>query len=145
MLKTGVKGKVRYKWKSGRPLAREAFGDPTTTSSLSLCVVDTSGAAPRLLASLSVPAGAGWTSSATGFTYRALGSAPGKITRVKLTAGNVGKIVAKGWAPKLRPGQLPLVTPARIYVVRHDRDAGFSADFLSTKRNSVAGVTARSR
>jgi hypothetical protein len=126
-------------------MAREAFGDPTASSGLTMCMVDTSGAALRLLASLDVPAGAGWAPSATGFNYRALGTAPGKITRVKLTSGNAGKIIAKGWTPKLRPGDLPVVTPVRIYIVRRDSGEGFSADFLETKRNSISRVTARSR
>jgi hypothetical protein len=108
-------------------------------------MIDTSGATPRLLASLHVAAGAGWRAVGTGFRYKALTPAPGQLDQLRLAVGPIGKISARGLGPKLRPGRLPVVTPLHVQVVLSDGPTTFGAVFARTRRNWIDGFDARLR
>jgi cysteine-rich repeat protein len=137
-------GKLNFKWK-GAEVARATFGDPTANTDVSVCLIDTTGATPTLVASARIPAGAGWKATASGFSYKAKTAAPGTLSRLTLGAGTGAKISAKGLSPKLRPGRLPLVTPVTVVVRTSTGSTVFGADFDGAKTNRMSGFKARSR
>lgn len=134
-----------HTWASAGQVPAGSFGDPTGSTDVSVCMIDTGGATPRLLASLRVAAGAGWRAVGTGFTYKAVTPAPGQVDRVRLVTGPIGKISARGLGPKLRPGRLPVVTPLHVQVVLSEGTTTFGAVFERTRRNWIDGFDARLR
>ncbi len=132
-IKTGASGaadRVRYKWSRGVATSVSAFGDPTTSEGLALCVLDESSPATRLVFGARTPA-AGLCAGA--LCWRALGNPPGSkgyryadkarspdgIGRAQLKPGAAGKarIVLKGRGAELGITQpIPAATALRAVV-----------------------------
>ena len=61
-------GKLQFKWKGRTAMPTTVFGDPTANTDVSICLLDTTGATPTLVASARVHAGAGWKANTAGFS-----------------------------------------------------------------------------
>jgi cysteine-rich repeat protein len=138
-------GKLVLRWESEEAGPRDVFGDPTTDTDVSVCILDTSGASPALVASVRIPAGAGWTEKTTSFSYRKSSAAPGTLERLTLEGGASLRIRAKGLTPKLRPGRLPLITPVAVAVRTSTSPTLFVIGFQRARSNGVQGFSARMR
>ncbi len=138
-------GKLQFKWKGRTAMPTTVFGDPTANTDVSICLLDTTGATPTLVASARVHAGAGWKANTAGFSYKGGSAAPGTLSRLMLHGGSVAKIAAKGLSPRLRPGRLPLVTPVTVVIRTSTGSTVFGAAFDGAKQNRMNGFKARTR
>jgi hypothetical protein len=105
---------VVWKWIKGADTSVDDFGDPTGTTSYTLCLFDQTG----LLRSVTVPAGGTcaarpcWTATGTsGFKYIDKDHASDGVLKVLLRAGTAGKSKAllKAKGDNVAPPALPLV------------------------------------
>ena len=140
---------VRFKWRSSTPVDKTDFGDPTSTSSYRFCVFDGAG---KLVAGADAPAGgtcagrACWTEKTSGFSYRDPDGTPDGLSRIDLSAGDVGKLKLRARDPNLVIGPLPLLsTPVHARLSRTDTNACWEASFAtSIKRNEATRFSAKS-
>jgi cysteine-rich repeat protein len=78
-----AKDRLVWTWRRGGTTGRADFGDPTGTTAYALCLYDDSG----IVASLVLPAGAGWIAPSGGFRYRSPAGEPGGATSARLRQG----------------------------------------------------------
>lgn len=131
-------------WKSAG-LDPAGFGDPTVATDVQLCVMDESGAVPRLRIVTQALGGEMcgtkpcWKATRTGFKYRAKSAhqLPGGKFSVKLTGTpSTGKIGFKGKNGLVPLDEsLPLALPATIRLQRTDLGACWDGVFSSAIRN----------
>ena len=119
--------KVKWKWlSSGSAEPLSALGDPTTTTSYTLCVYAGSAAA-----ALAVPAGSHWEAAGkTGFRFEDATGTPHGVrkAKIKLGAGSRPKALVKGRGVNV-PDTLvpPLALPVIVQMVNTTNDLCFSA------------------
>ena len=143
-LREGGDGSLKWKWRGAAPTTMDAFGDPTTSTSYTLCVVDESGATPSLIMTAEARAGGTcggrpcWGRGGSGFTYKGNVDGPGRLGKLKLKAGPAGAaILVKGKGSRLRLGQLPLRPPVRVVLRKSEGSGTFGASFGGMQRNQV--------
>ncbi len=82
-----TKDRFSWKWKNGPAMSSADFGMPTTTTDYTLCVFDQEDS--RVLGSLEIPAGAGWTSAPGGFQYKSKVPGVGSLkVQLRASAGS---------------------------------------------------------
>lgn len=151
LVKEDPSASLKWKWKSTAPVAVEDLGDPTATTSYTLCLLDESGATPSLVLAASAPAGGTcdgrpcWRSAGSGFVYTSSAEGPGRLGKVKLKAGALGgSVLVKGKGRRLRLGRLPLLPPVRVVLRKSEGGAAFGAAFGGAKSNAVGQYVATS-
>jgi cysteine-rich repeat protein len=151
LVKEDPSGALKWKFKSTAPAGVEDLGDPTGSTSYTLCVLDESGATPSLVLAASAPAGGTcdgrpcWRSAGTGFVYSSSDEGPGRLGKVKVKAGPGGTtLLVKGKGKRLRLGRLPFVPPVRVMLRKSDGGVGYGADFGGSKKNGVGQYIATS-
>jgi hypothetical protein len=106
--------RLLWKWSAGTTL-RPEFGSPTSTTDYALCVYGGN----ALLATLSAPAGAKWTSRSRGYRYVDPSLTPSGIERLDLRAGvPTARMLLKGKGAGLVRPALPInALPVRAQLV----------------------------
>lgn len=107
------KDKLLWKWLKGAALTQPQLADPTDDTGYSLCVY--AGAADTLIATATLPAGAGWSAlSSKGYKFK--GTSPQGLTNALLKGGSAGKskAQAKGKGATLPDVSLPLEYPVTV-------------------------------
>jgi hypothetical protein len=106
--------RLLWKWSAGTTL-RPEFGSPTTVTDYALCVYGGN----ALLATLSAPAGAKWTSRSRGYRYVDPSLTPSGIERLDLRAGvPTARMLLKGKGAGLVRPALPInALPVRAQLV----------------------------
>jgi hypothetical protein len=137
------KDTLKWKWKSSASVALGDFGDPTTTTDLTVCVIDQGG----LKLSATAPAGG------TCRTKPCWSVVPGKKVKYKdadLTPDGMqkmlmqeggpgsGKILAKGKGANLGVPALGLTTPVTVRLVRSGGSACWEATYSTNVIQSTA-------
>jgi len=108
--------RTQFKWGKGPAVGLGAFGDPSTSNLLRLCVYEETAAdtyALALAASPSVAAGGVWTARATSWKFKSTTGVPEGITSMTLKAAAVplaAKVQVKAKGNLLFPVGLPLPT-----------------------------------
>ncbi len=106
------------KWQLAHGVASDpaALGDPTSTTSYSLCVFDLSGATPQVLWKGAAPAGSRWRPSGkSGWVYRATSDgAPDGIVKLRIQAGAKSKVAFDGGGATLHLPPLPVALPIAV-------------------------------
>lgn len=141
----GAPADRRFALKMGRgSVARSgsAFGDPTTTTSPTLCVYESG----LLRTAIAMPGGAGWSAVADkGFVRRDEGAT---IAKAVLKAGSASsprpaKVVLKGSGDALPSLSLPAAMPVQVQLVGDPGGACFAAELLTASRNGRGQLLAR--
>jgi len=150
-----TKPKDQLKWKlaKGASFGQGALGDPSSTTTYTVCVYDTSATVPSLATSMTVAPGANWQSkSPKGWQFKdKLGASDG-VQKIKLKTGNLGKtkvqVIAKG-------GNLPTPTPfsstaffaqdptVTIQMFNSDTSTCWSSEFPTALKNTVSQFKAK--
>jgi hypothetical protein len=115
------------------------FGDPTSTTTVLLCVYDAGG----LIASAVAPAGSNWRSDRSrGYHYRAAGDA---VLTIDLRAGTGGEpgpasatILSRG-SDAAMPN-IPLSLPVTAQIVTSSNTNCLEDSYETARRNSVRGA-----
>jgi hypothetical protein len=125
-----------WKWRATDPVALEDFGDPTTSSDYTVCVIDRKDGSPTLRMSTTAPAAgtcAGnpcWKARALGLAYKDKDATPDGVFTLGLRAGTPAKLKAKGKGANLVMPFPELVPPVVVRMVRSDGsqcwEAGYS-------------------
>ena len=128
------KDSLKWKWKSSAAVATDDFGDPTTTTDLTLCVIDQNG----LKISATAPAGGTcgtkpcWSViPAKKIKYSDKELSPDGLQKVQAQAGDPGKgkIQVKGKGANLGVPTLGLVAPVTVRLVRSGGPACWEATY----------------
>jgi cysteine-rich repeat protein len=146
---------IVWKLAKGDELAHGLLGDPTATTSYTLCVFDERSAGTSLAAALTVgPDAATWIDkNPNGYVYKDRDGTADGVRKVKIKPGVAGKskvlIKAKGAAVPLPaaagPDRIFDQNPrVRVFVVADDVTTCWSTDFpvSSTKKNRVSSFKA---
>jgi len=113
---SGGDNQTQFKWGKGPAVGLGAFGDPSTSNLLRLCVYEETAADTYALAFAASPSVAGegmWTASGTGWKFKSTTGTPEGITRMTLKAATVplaAKVQVKAKGNLLFPVGLPLPT-----------------------------------
>ena len=136
--------KLVWKWRKGQ--ATLDFGDPTTTTDYALCLYDETSGVPALVMQERIPAGGGWTATATGFKYADGLLAHGGVDKVVLKTGTDGKasILVRGRKGNLDMTALPLQQDAETIVqLLGAGGACWEARYGTAKRNDAVQFKAK--
>lgn len=141
----GRKDRAKLSWAKGdAPSA--SLGDPTVGTSYHVCVFDESGGTPAVAFAATVPAGAGWSATGSGFKYRDKTGSAGGITGIGLKASSAGKarlkIDGKG-SGLVMPG-LPFAQDSTARFQISNGGACWQADFGTHVKNDVVQFKAKS-
>jgi hypothetical protein len=147
-----ARDQLSSKWKGAAAVAREDFGDPTTTDAYALCVIDRTGGVATARLAATVPAGGVcgakpcWKSTSTSFVYADAAAAQAGIRKIQLKAGAAGraKATVKGKGASLAMPALPLATPVTVRLVRTGTPACWEAAFGAPSRNDAGAFKAKS-
>ena len=139
---------VDYKWVQGAATEEFELGDPTTTTTYTLCIFDGAG---TLRMSASVPPGGQcgdvpcWTAKAKGFAYRdELGQAAGIGTvRLLPSASAKSSVHVRGKGANLPLPVLPLAGPVKVQVINDATGVCFASDFAGATGSSDRKYTAQ--
>jgi cysteine-rich repeat protein len=133
---TPEKDSFKWKWKSSAPVALGDFGDPTSTTDLTFCVIDRSG----LKLSATAP-GAGTCGTrpcwllipARKLKYSDKYLTPDGVQKLQISAGvaGKGKIQVKGRGANVVLPPLGLTTPVTVRLVRKGGPACWESTFES--------------
>jgi hypothetical protein len=106
---------LSWQLRSSEPTSRADFGDPTTTTDVSLCLY----ADGRSVAELHVPAASGWTASAKSMQYDGKGIRGDGVRKVVLQARDEAgaRLRVKGKGRRLPVLGLPLAAPLTVQLV----------------------------
>jgi len=118
------KKKLVWKWLKGDATALEDFGDPTTSTTYTLCIYDETNDVPSLSLTAAVPPGGicdgdpCWSTIGAGFKYKDSAAVNGGIKNLLLKFGEAGKakIIAKGIGAQLALPGLPLAQDTTVVV-----------------------------
>jgi Tol biopolymer transport system component len=127
------RARLRWSWRGS--LTNSDLGDPTDDSSFALCVY--AGPDARLQLEEQLPAGAAWSSTRSGYAYRAEAG----VTKATLRAGRRDGIEVVGDGPELDLPYLPLDDRGPLHVRLHRSDGGCVASDLAPtdiKKNKAA-------
>ena len=135
--------RLKWLWK-GTPSSVTDFGDPTTSASYNLCVIDQTGGTPTFR--MGWPTFTeGWSAASTGYKGKFSPETDLPFDKIKLNASSSGrgkiKISARG--EYLWPN-LPLTAPVTIRFERLDGDHCWEATFSTPEESNATSFKARS-
>jgi len=147
-----AKDRLTWTWKSSGTVSLSSFGDPTTTSAYTLCVIDQEGGQPTVQLDATAPAGdlcagvACWKAKPTGFQYKDKDLTPDGLAKIGLKAGDPGKakLKASGKGANLALPTLPLTAPVTVRLLRKDAPVCWEATYSSPTKNDAASFKAKS-
>ena len=116
--KGGDGDKLLWKWINGEATVAADFGDPSATTTYTLCVYDETGGTPGLKLTAVVPPGGAWAPIGKGFKYKdpAATNDGIKIVLLKFGASGKAKIAVKGHGANLATPALPLTQDQHVIV-----------------------------
>ena len=136
-----------WKWLKGPDIAKLDFGNPVTTTFVSLCVYDHVAGTPRLIMSVKAPPAAAcaggpcWKDKKTGFRFKDKDKVFDGLWALTLRAGVVGKakitLKAKGAAVPLATLPLSATPQVTVQFRRDDGPACWEASYTTPVRNLV--------
>lgn len=120
--KQGDRDKLGFAWTKGAASDAGDFGAPAATTDYAVCLYG--GSHSTLLSQATVPAGAGWKQTRTGYRYRDRQGTQGGIRRISLRAGAAGKakVGVSGRGIDLADGALPAELPLRLQLTNLEND-----------------------
>jgi CSLREA domain-containing protein len=142
--KTPKAASLVWKWIGSAAVAAGNFGDPTTTSTYALCVLDHVSGAPISELGASVPAGGTcgtkpcWSASPTEFKYTSKTLSPSGVQSLVLKAGAAakGSITFKSKGSLLAVPALPFKPPALVQLVDTHTGRCWEAQYSTPLVNS---------
>ena len=123
------KDKLTWKFRSAGipPVSLNELGDPTTTTTYTLCLY--SGTATAVVA---IPAGSNWTAGTKGFRFKDSTGSPDGAQRALVKSGDAdtAKALVKGKGDNLPDGLVPpLTSPVIVQLVNDTNTTCFSAHY----------------
>ena len=138
---TSLGDALGWSWRGATAVAGSDFGNPLTTTSISLCLYDATGLRFRTTAG----AGAGWTANTAGFKFTADPSGPLEPKRVSLRSSpQPGRARISVSDKTLDLPSLPLTTPVRVQVRRNDGGPCWEGVITMPTANTSARFRGRS-
>jgi len=131
--------RLRWSWESTTPVDRAAFGDPTATTDVTVCLVDGTAESDRALLEITVPAAGTcgevpcWKATRRGFRFKDP-TAAGGAAKLRLVTGTDGTLV--DFRARNLTGVANLPVPLKVRLVRHDSPACFESN-LGPARGSA--------
>jgi hypothetical protein len=136
---------IKLKWSKG-DAPSVSLGDPTTSTGYHVCVFDETAGTPAVAFEATVPPGAGWSATGSGFKYRDKTGSAGGITAIGLKASSQGKGALKVDGKGLRLGMpaLPLAQDPKVRLQVSNDTACWQADFSTNSKNDGLQFKAKS-
>jgi hypothetical protein len=146
----GTKDRLMWRWSGNDPSVPNAFGNPMTGTTSSLCIYDRQAGVPELVGMFTVGPGGNWIQRASGFAYRNRDGNADGVTSVRMTAGAGGSarvgMTARGALGLPGPGanggmfaKDPDVTAQLV----NDSGSCWEARFPEARRNEADMFVAR--
>lgn len=128
----GDRDKLVWKWLKGEQTSAADLGDPTNTTTYTLCIYDQSAGVPALRLQAKLPpagtcaAAPCWSATSSGFTYSDANLETDGVKSISLRGGAAGKakIVVKGGKAFLDTPDLPLAQSPQVIVQLKNDVAG---------------------
>ena len=142
-----------WKWRSSSDVAMSDFGDPLSISEWYLCILDTNGALPFQLGTITraagiCPRGPCWTSTTSKYEYKDTVVASDGMFDLRLSPGTAGKGKIFASLRGLGLGQnvpaLPLPAPAIVRLKRSDGPQCWEATFSTPSVDAAHAFIGRS-
>lgn len=146
------KDSLKWRWSGGGPVLQGDLGDPSASTTYTLCVSDSTGGVDRLVTQLVVAPGSAWTNEEPeGWSYSDRAGSSSGVTRVSLRAAAEGKaraeVRARGVAlpmPEAHSASELFDQDTRV-TVQLFSSAGptcWTSEFTTAKRNTAAAFSA---
>ena len=128
------KDQLTWKWGKGQGMVEAAFGDPTVSTSYSLCIY--AGSTQARVGEAVVPPGPAWKSRTKGYGFG--GRSPNGLSFVKLKAGETSKAHAtiRGRGVALPDVPMPLAAPVTIQLIKDDSSLCLEASYSDNDINT---------
>jgi uncharacterized delta-60 repeat protein len=135
--------RLKWLWK-GSPTTGADFGDPTTLTGYTMCVIDQTGGVPTFRRGWPT-APTGWSATPRGYTGRFGPETDLPFDRIGLVAtpSGGGKIKVSATGRYLKP-DLPLMTPVTVRLERQDGGHCWEATFSTPNESTASMFKARS-
>lgn len=144
---------IKWKLSGGPGTLQSMLGDPSTSTTYSLCIYDSTGGVDSLVSEILVPAGSGWLDkSPKGLLYRDSSAANDGVTKIGIKAGPAGK---SGFSLGAKGQLVPMPTPAsadtffhqdsRVVVQLHNNvvPTCWQSEFTTADTNSATKFSAK--
>jgi uncharacterized delta-60 repeat protein len=135
--------RLKWTWK-GSPASVSDFGDPTSSTGYTMCIVENAVASPTIRLGWPTYTG-GWSSLPQGYEFEIGYETDFPFDKARLTASpsGRGKIKISASGEYLEP-TLPLMMPLTVRLDRHDGGHCWEAPFSAAKTNTASDFKARS-
>lgn len=149
---TANNGRAKWKWASGTATMATELGDPTTTTSYTLCLYDHAAGVSELEREASVAGGAvsfgrpGWKATSRGFSYKDKYGLHDGILSIQLVANPTPGKSKVSFSGTVTPSvTLPFAKAPNVVVqLRNSVGGCWGASFGSAARNDAAKFSAKS-
>jgi len=147
------KDSLKWSWGGGGPVLQGDLGDPSSTTTYTLCVSDSTGGVDRLVAQAVIAPGSAWTDKdPKGWSYVDKTGASSGVTRATIGAGDAGKakaqVAAKGAALQM-PAAFSAAemfdqdTRVTVQLFTSAGPTCWTSEFTTTKKNTTAAFQAK--
>ena len=136
---------LSWSWRKGAATTLAELGNPTTSTSYTLCLYDTVGGVPQRRLAQTVPPGPHWKQFSRGFRYRDLTLGYGGIQSMVLTDGAAGRasVQVQGRGQPLALPTLPLQRQPNVIVQLLNDNTCWSATYSTVVENSPTRFKAK--
>lgn len=141
-----ARNELRWRWRSGAPLAAIDVADPGAGDPLTLCIADEGPDGPTLRLAATIPGGglcerqACWKTSGDGARYRNDAGTPDGVTsmRVRPGAAGGGRVDLKAKGEHIATPALPFAPPVLMRLQRAATGRCWEARFEAPRRNDTS-------
>jgi hypothetical protein len=81
-----------WRWLGDDPASPQAFGNPATATSYTLCIYDAAAGMVQRAAQFALPPGSNWSARGNGFAYRDRAGSSDGVTSARLSVGGTGRV-----------------------------------------------------
>ncbi len=136
---------LSWSWRKGAATTFADLGNPTTSTSYTVCLYDTVGGVPQRRLTQSIPPGPRWKQFSRGFRYRDSTLGYGGIQSIVLTEGAAGRasVQVQGRGQPLAMPSLPLQRQPNVIMQLLGDNGCWSATYSSVIENGPARFKAK--
>jgi hypothetical protein len=141
-----ARDRLVWRWERGEWTTLSEFGDPTTSTTYTLCIWDELAETPTLVSETTIPPGDRWTPVTNGYRYVDSHRVHGGVRRVILKAGGdrQARIAMRGKGENLWVPGLPLQQDSHVTVQLVNENACWEAEYSTFVRRDSERFDARS-
>lgn len=111
-----AKNQLRWKWLKGAAVAQADLGDPSTSTTYTICIYDSEGAVSSVATRLDVGPGSGWTDkNPKGWLYKDTTATQSGVHKAQMKAGSAGRSSVKVTAKSATVPMPTAVSPLALF------------------------------